>query len=145
MSLTLIIGIVILAFMYATNTIVDQKFQGFTQFWLLLNKPKSHICIIQTGIYSSEAVTTTYQVEVKENNKHAAHWSSITLAPQQEWQGQLPIAINPIQTTQLQIEADLYRQQEPNSVYRTVQLLLSSFKTTCTQDLSISQRRGLSV
>jgi uncharacterized membrane protein len=135
--LTLTIYVVIFAFIYTTNAITYQKYQGFTQFWLLLDKHQPHICAIRLGIDSSEIVTTTYQVELKENNQHAAHWSSITLAPQQKWQGQLPIAINHAPTTQLQIEADLYRQQEPSSVYRTVQLFLS--KSMC------AQNRGLPV
>jgi uncharacterized membrane protein len=132
--LMLIIYVVVFTFMYTTNTVQNQKSQGFTQFWLLLDNHQFHSCAIQLGIDSSETVTTTYQVEVKENNRHAAHWSSIALAPQQKWQGKLPIAINRARTTQLQIEADLYRQQEPSSVYRTAQLFLSA--STCTQDLS---------
>jgi uncharacterized membrane protein len=131
--LMLTIYIVVFAFMYTTNTIQNQKYQGFTQFWLLLDNHQSHRCTIQLGIDSSETVTTTYQIEVKENNQHAAHWSSISLAPQQKWRGRFPIANNYTRTTQLQIEADLYRQQEPSSVYRTAQLFLS--KSTCTQNL----------
>jgi uncharacterized membrane protein len=133
--LTLTIYVVIFAFIYTTNTIANQKHPGFTQFWLLLDNHQSPLCAIQLGIYSSEMVTTTYQVEVKGNNQHLAHWSSITLVPEQKWQGQIPIAIKHSQITQLQIEADLYRQQEPHRVYRTVQIVLSSSKTTCTQDL----------
>jgi uncharacterized membrane protein len=130
--MTLVLYVVLFAFIYTTNNIVDQKYQRFTQFWLSLDNHQSHICAIQPGIYSSEASTTTYRVDVKENNRLAAHWSSITLVPQQKWQGKLPIAIQDTQTTQLQIEANLYRQQEPNSVYRTVQLLLTYSKMVCT-------------
>jgi uncharacterized membrane protein len=133
--LTLTIYVVIFAFMYTTNSIVKQRDQGFTQFWLLLDDHQPPLCAIQLGIDSSETVTTTYQVEVKENNQRAAHWSSITLAPQQKWQGKLPLAIKYSQTTQLQIEADLYRQQDPRSVYRTVQLILSSSKIKCARSL----------
>lgn len=133
--LTLTICVVIFAFMYTNNTIVGKKYQGFTKFWLLLGNQQTHICTVRLGIDSSETVTTTYQVEVKENNRYVAHWSSITLAPQDKWGGQLPIAINRAQTTSLPIEADLYREQEPASVYRTVQLLLSSSEKMCTQDL----------
>jgi uncharacterized membrane protein len=122
--LTLTVYVVIFAFLYMASSITNQKHQGFTQFWLLLDNHLSPLCTIQLGIESSETVTTTYQVEVKENNQHAAHWSSIRLAPQQKWQSQLPLAINRAQTTQLPIEADLYRQQEPNSVYRTVKMLV---------------------
>src|SRR5262249_40863653 len=114
----------------------NQRHQGFTQFWLLLGNHQYHNCAIQVGIESSEAVTTTYQVEVMENNRYAAHWSAITLVPQQKWQGRLLIVINRVQTPPLQIEADLYRQQEPSSVYRTAQLFLA--KSTCAQNLSMS-------
>jgi hypothetical protein len=117
--------------MYTTNSITDQKYPGFTQFWLLLDKHQAPLCTIQLGIGSSETVTTTYQVEVSENTQPVAHWSSITLAPQQKWQRRVPIAINHVQTTRLQIGADLYRQQEPNNVYRTVQLVLSSSQKMC--------------
>jgi uncharacterized membrane protein len=138
--LTLTIYVVIFAFIYTTNTIGDQKHPGFTQFWLLLDNHQPPVCTMQLGIYSSEIVKTTYQIEVKENNQHLAHWSSITLAPRQQWQDHFPIAIKSAQTTQLRIEADLYRQQEPNRVYRTVHFFLLSSQKTCTQDLSISWR-----
>ncbi len=124
--LTLTIYVVIFVFIYTANTIGDQKHPGFTQFWLLLDNQQSSVCIMQLGIYSSEIAKTTYQIEVKENNQHLAHWSSITLAPRQQWQVKFPIAVGNAQTTRLRIEADLYRQQEPNRVYRTVQFFLSS-------------------
>jgi uncharacterized membrane protein len=127
--LTLTVYVVIFAFIYTTSTIENQKYPGFTQFWLLLDSYQSHNCAIQLGIASSETVTTTYKVEVKENNQHIAQWSSIKLAPQQKWQESLPIALNYTQTTQFQIEADLYRQQEPSDVYRTAQLFVT--KSTC--------------
>src|SRR5436305_13389283 len=136
--LTMTIYVVIFAFLYTNNIIIEQQYKGFTQFWLLLDDHESHICIIQLGIENREIITTTYQIELKKNNQHAAHWSSITLVPQQRWQGQLPIAISDAQTTPLSVEADLYRQQEPNSVYRAVRLPLSSSKITCTQYLSMS-------
>jgi uncharacterized membrane protein len=129
--LTLTVYVVVFAFMYTTNSIVKQKHQGFTQFWLLLDDHQSPLCVIQLGIESSEIVPTTYQVEVEENNQRAAHWSSITLAPQQKWQGSFPIAMKHTQTKRLRIEADLYRQQDPRSVYRTVQLILSSSEMKC--------------
>ena len=140
--LVLAIYVVIFAFMYANNTIADQQHRPFTQFWLHLDTHTSHICTIQLGIASSEAVTTTYQVEMKENNQYATQWSLITLAPQQKWQREIPIAINSGQNIRLQIEADLSRQQEPGSVYRTAQVLLASSKSTCAQDASFS-RLGL--
>ena len=130
--LTLTMYVAIVVFLRMTYSIEDQKYQRFTQFWLLLDNHQSHICTIQLGVKSSEMVTTTYQVEVKKNKQHATRWSSIRLAPQQKWQGQLPLTINHAQTARLQIEANLYRQQEPNSVYRTVQLLLTSSKIACT-------------
>ncbi len=133
--LTLTTYVVIFAFAYTNNSIVKQKDQGFTQFWLLLDNHQSPLCAIQLGIDSSETVTTTYRVEVKENNQYAVHWSSITLAPQQKWQRKLPLAIKHFQTTRLQIEADLYRQQDPRSVYRTVQLILSSSEMKCAKRL----------
>lgn len=129
--LTLTVYVVIFAFLYTANSIVDQKYQGFTQFWLLLDNHQSSLCAIQLGIESRETVTTTYQVEVRVDNQHTAHWSSIRLAPQQKWQEQLPLAINRAQTTQFPIEADLYRQQEPSSVYRTVELLVKSCDIVC--------------
>lgn len=134
--LTVIVYLVIFAFIYTTSNIENQKNQGSTQFWLLLDNHQSHDCAVLLGIESNQAATTTYQVEVKENNQYAAHWSSITLASQQKWQERLPIAINHAQTPPLQIEADLYRQQEPASVYRTAQLFLT--KSMCAQNISIS-------
>jgi len=119
--LTLTIGVVIFAFKYTSNINAKEEYNSFTRFWLLLDKHQTHICIVELGIDSSQTVTTTYQVEVRVNGQHAAHWSSIVLAPQQKWGKRFPLVINRVQTTQLLIVADLYRQQEPNSVYRTVQ------------------------
>jgi uncharacterized membrane protein len=123
--LTLTVYVVIFAFIYTASTIENQQYPGFTQFWLLLDNHQSQSCALLLGIDSSEAVTTTYQVEMKENNQRVARWSSITLAPQQKWQERQPIVIGHTQAPLLLIEADLYRQQELSSVYRTAQLSLS--------------------
>jgi uncharacterized membrane protein len=132
--LLLTIGIVAFAFVYTTNSIASQQYQGFTQFWLLLNNRQTHVCVMQIGIANSESTTTTYQIEVKENNQPAVHWSSVTIAPQQKWQGQFSLVTDHTQATQFHIEADLYREQEPGYIYRTVQLFVVSSKTTCIQE-----------
>jgi uncharacterized membrane protein len=131
--LLLTICIVIFSFAYTTNSIANQSHQGFTQFWLLLDNQQSHICAMQIGIYSGEAVTTTYQIEVRENHQHAASWPSITLVPQQKWLGRFLIPTNRTQAKPLQVEANLYRQQELGYVYRNAQMRVLLSKTTCIQ------------
>jgi uncharacterized membrane protein len=125
--------IVVFAFVYTTSNTASQKSQGFTQFWLLLDNHQLNVCAVQFGISSNEATTTTYQIDVKENGQSAARWSSIQLGPQHKWQRQLAIATNSAQAIDFQIEADLYRQQEPGSVYRTVQIPIRASKRACTQ------------
>ena len=93
---------------------------SFTQFWML--PAKSNSCQIQIGVQSFEADPVTYRVVMTVNGTQLSTWTSINLAPQQEWNES--IVIKPKASNTTYIEAQLYRTDKPKIVYREVHTTL---------------------
>jgi uncharacterized membrane protein len=131
----LAVCLVISIFISTANMISSQSSKGFTQFWLLLKPPGS--CTVQLGIQNNETGLTEYEAVVKVNDRLAGHWSVIRLQPQQQWEQHLALSSlvsnKDSQPTHMHVEANLYRVQAKNYVYRTVQLFLVASRSVCTQ------------
>ena len=95
---------------------------SFTQFWML--PTKSNSCQIQIGVQSFEAAPVTYRVVMTVNGTQLSTWTSINLAPQQEWNQSILIKPQASHTTY--IEAQLYRTDKPERVYREVHMTFNS-------------------
>jgi uncharacterized membrane protein len=94
---------------------------SFTQFWILPANPNSKVCAVSIGIQSFELTSTQYDLTVAVNSKQIeGKWSTITLAPQQKWTQIVPLT--PEAQNDLQVEAQLYRLDQPSTVYRDVHL-----------------------
>jgi uncharacterized membrane protein len=99
--------------------------QSFTQFWMLPASNKS--CAISIGIQSFETAPVSYRVVMTINGARAEAWSPIVLAPQGKWDRS--VVIKPETTSSgMYIEAQLYRLDEPGSVYRDVHISLHSLR-----------------
>lgn len=88
---------------------------GYTSLWILpSNSPNAHV--IHFGFTSQEMEPVTYKVVVQVNGQPAQTWSEITLQPGEQW-------MNSFDASQVaaaaKIEADLYREDEPDAVYRS--------------------------
>jgi len=94
---------------------------SFTQLWMLQSNQNSKACIVSIGVQSFEVTAETYQVVVTVN-KTPTYTSSIVLQPQQKWLQSVPVT--PQSTSNLVIEAQLYRNDKPTTQYRSVHLTL---------------------
>ena len=94
---------------------------SFTQFWMLPANPSTSECAVSLGVQSFEVNSAQYNLTLTVNNQQLkGNWSTITLAPQQRWVQLVPVT--PEAQNDLRIEAQLYRSNQPSSVYRNVHL-----------------------
>jgi uncharacterized membrane protein len=94
--------------------------RGFTQFWMLPVNEASKTCVVSVGVQSFEATSETYRVVMIVNGVQTSTWSPVILTPQQEWVQSVPVT--PGTTSSLYVEAQLYRVDEPDIIYRNVHL-----------------------
>jgi uncharacterized membrane protein len=93
---------------------------SFTQFWMLPENQASKSCAVSLGVQNFESTPVTYQVVMTSNGSQVSAWSSITLAPHEAWVRSVPVT--PGTASSLYIEARLYREDKPTSVYRNVHM-----------------------
>jgi len=118
--------VTVLAMLYAASGVMQQPRPGFTQLWMQPGtqaRQASHSCTVRLGVRSFEATPTTYRMAVTINGTQTAAWSSIALAPQQEWDHAVPIPAGT--TNDAYIDVRLYRANTPQMVYRETHI---SFK-----------------
>lgn len=95
---------------------------SFTQFWMLPPGPGKG-CSVLIGMQSFETAPLVYRVEITSNGKQVASWPSITLATRQEWNRQVPLSLSGT-TIDALVDARLYRQDRPRTIYREVHVTL---------------------
>jgi Predicted membrane protein len=91
---------------------------SFTQLWML--PAQNNSCSVSIGVQSFETTSLTYRVVLKINNTHTNNWSSITLSPQQKWSRS--VSVTPGNTSSLNIQAQLYRADKPDTIYRSAHI-----------------------
>ncbi len=95
---------------------------SFTQLWILPANQASKTCAASIGVQSFENTSQTYQIVMTVNNTQTKIWSSIVLTPRQKWVQSVPVMSDT--TSILNIEARLFRMDNPGRVYRDVHLTL---------------------
>ncbi|MFL5657749.1 MAG: DUF1616 domain-containing protein [Ktedonobacteraceae bacterium] len=93
---------------------------SFTQFWMLPANQANKSCIVSIGVRSFESTPVTYRVVMTIDGSQADTWSSIALTPQGEWVQSVPV--KPGTASSISIEAQLYRVDKRDTVYRNVHL-----------------------
>ncbi len=111
-----------LSVLYAVIGVEQQTHPGFTQLWMLPAAQTGTSSTVNLGVRSFEDTTVTYRVTVTMNGQLVRIWSSVVLKPQQTWNQVVSIQKNG--THSLYIEAQLYRLDQPQTVYRNVHLTL---------------------
>ncbi len=111
--------LVFIAIGLARNGIVNETQAGFTQLWLLPPASDSPDTA-QVGIRNEETTFVSYRLVVSDGGSTLQNWDAIELAPGEEWQNQIDI-----QPSDDNINAQLYRNDSPASVYRSVSLALN--------------------
>lgn len=123
----LAIAIAAFSFLYASLGAARQPYPGFTQLWMLPAAGNGKDCAVSLGVRSFESTSVAYRIELAAGEARVATWSSVVLAPQQEWVRQVPVPPGP--AASVAIAAQLYRVDTPGTVYRQVHLVLHSCPT----------------
>lgn len=124
--LGLALVVVILAVQYSAINVIQEPHPGFTQLWVLPSMEHGDSCTIRLGVRSFESTPVTFRVVMTSNESQVSAWSSITLAPQKEWDQ--AVSLRPGASDSMYIEVQLDRVDEPGIVYRDVHLTLHSSK-----------------
>jgi uncharacterized membrane protein len=93
---------------------------SFTQFWMLPANQANKSCAVSIGVQNFELTLVTYHVVMAVDGTQASSWSSIVLAPRKEWVRS--VLLMPRLASSMSIEAQLYRVDKPDTVYRNVHL-----------------------
>lgn len=120
----LAIAVAIVSIVYAAYGTAHQPFPGFTQLWMLPEVSAGKSCAVRLGVQSFESTSVTYRLAMTANGDSVAMWSSLSLAPQEEWVRLVPIA--PSASDNIYVDVRLYQADKPVTVYREVHLTLSN-------------------
>lgn len=118
----LAILVMVLSVVYSVIGAEQQSHQAFTNLWLLPTTQAGNTCAVSFGVQSFEAAPVNYHIVVTINNAPTASWPSILLAPKQQWTHVEPITVTG--GTLLVVQVQLYRANQPQVVYRHVDLTL---------------------
>jgi uncharacterized membrane protein len=114
--------VAILSILYATIGAAHQPYPGFTQLWMLPAVQTGKSCTVHLGIRSFESTPVTYRITMTVQGIPTASWSTIALAPQEQWSRAVPISSK--LTNEVHVAAQLYRLDKPETVYRNVEATL---------------------
>ncbi len=122
----LLVGLVLLVATTAIWSAIIRPLEpqsSFTQLWMLQANQASKSCAVSIGVQSFESTPVTYQVVVLVNSTQIGSWASIVLAPRKEWLQSVQVIPNLSHSmSSMSIEAQLYRVDKSNTVYRNVHL-----------------------
>lgn len=123
----LAVAVAIVAVVYAAYGAAHQPSPGFTQLWMLPEVSAGKSCAVRLGVQSFESAFVTYRLAMTANGDSVATWSSLSLAPQEEWVHLVPIT--PSASDNIYVDVRLYQADKPVTVYREVHLTFSNVRT----------------
>jgi hypothetical protein len=88
-----------------------------TQLWILPDGPAASNSIV-VGVRNSDSETASYRLEMVEAARVLQEWSAINLTAGQQWETRVIVPSEP----NVPVEANLYRLDAPEQVYRHVVL-----------------------
>jgi uncharacterized membrane protein len=118
----LAILVMTLSIVFSASSVARQPHAGFTQFWMLPSGQPATDCSVRLGIQSYETTIETYRVTVTANGNEESIWPSIQLAPRQRWDQSM--SIRSVQSGPVYVEARLYLAENPEVVYRKVNVTM---------------------
>ena len=118
---SLAILIVVLSIVYSVVGAEQQSRAGFTNL-SILPATSGNTCAVTIRVQSFELAPTSYRVVVSTNKTLTATWNIVSLEPQQQWTQ--PEAIPVGTNTSLLVLIQLYRSEQPQTVYRHVYVTL---------------------
>ncbi len=116
--------VALFSLLYSAFSADQQPRAGFTQLSIVPPTQSEQQCVVQLSVRSFEATSVSYRLNLSVNGKTAQIWASIVLAPHQQWNQAVQVVLNPQEDAY--VKAELYRLDRPETVYRSVNLLLRS-------------------
>ncbi len=95
----------------------------YTQFWMLPAQQTTTSCAVRVGVQNFEQTSTNYRITITANEVPVNTWSSVTLAPKEEWDHVVTVPI--VSTKSIYVEAKLYK-ADSSGIYRTVHMTLNA-------------------
>jgi len=111
-----------LSIVFSASSVAQQPHAGFTQFWMLPSNQPGEGCTLRLGIQSYELTSETYRIAITASGAEVYVWPFIQLAPRQRWDQSVSIRSN--QSGPVYIEARLYLVNNPQVVYREVNVII---------------------
>ena len=102
-----------------------QPYPGFTQLWILPAGGANPKNAVRLGVSNMESTAMEYRLAVNEDGKVVKEWTSIDLNPNEKWEATLLLSQTGHAGT-AKVEADLYRNDAPTTIYRHVVLWLGT-------------------
>lgn len=124
-GLLLGMALVVLCGAFAISIIgaIKQPFPGYTQLWTLPKDQGRLPYTVQLGISDMESRAMNYRLVITIDGTVTAVWNSIDLNPNEQWERTLVLQkVN--RAGAIQVEAMLYRTDDPLTVYRHTLLWL---------------------
>lgn len=118
----LAILVAFLSILYSVIGATQQSHPGFTQLGVLPATQAGNTCAVRISIQSFEPGPVKYRAVMTTNKTLTRTWPSISLAPKQQWNQIEPITVGT--STSLVIGVQLYRLDQPQTLYRHVDLTL---------------------
>ena len=102
-----------------------QSYPGFTQLWILPVSGATRKDTVLLGVRNMEKAAMEYHLRVKVDGKLVKRWPAIDLKPGEKWEAALVI-LPAKHVGSTEVEAVLYRADDPTTIYRHVVLWLGT-------------------
>ncbi len=110
-----LVAVVLVTFIYVVRAPAPtERVAGYTLLWLVPEPTASQT--VQLGVMNSELTTTAYEVHLLADDR-VIYKEQVSLQPGMTWHEQVRLSNNP-----KQIDALLFRADEPGAIYRKVHL-----------------------
>ena len=114
--------VLVLSVVYSAIGAEGQSHPGFTNLWIVPATEAGNTCAVSVGMQSFELAPATYRVVITTNKIQTASWPLVALSPTQAWAELEPIPLGT--STSLLVLVNVYRLDQPQAVYRHVDLTL---------------------
>ncbi len=105
------------AYLVTRAAALEQPYPGFTQLWLLRAGPTDQKSLL-VGVRNLEEQPVSYRLEMTVGGQLVARWQLLSLDHSQEWQQVVSLANQQLPPEGNEVIVSLYRQDDPNTVYR---------------------------
>ena len=121
----LVVAAVILggAYMVTRSAALEQAYPGFTQLWVQRAGSAAQKSVL-VGVRNMEDKSIDYRIEMTVGGQLVAQWESMALDNDAEWQQVVSLANQQLPPNGNEVIVNLYRSDDPNTVYRHATLYL---------------------